>query len=304
MAPFHHTLCSVFPIWPGFSSTIFAVTLLFPQPHPHQSCAHPCGCHSCSRRRHWPLAPGQLAQAEARGRCAQGVGDGEDAGRLVAGPGKDTGDRACEERGPEGAGRDGPTRGSLCSGQVARAHRWFWKELKHSFQVLGMVSASSGARLSPAERTKSCGNPVKQLENTWALSPGSRDLSGPCRGVIYTAVSLFSVYVHIHIHACIMYIHTHAYIMYIHIYTHNVHNVHPHISTHTHACACTDRTASPSLQVVPGGARRYTAGLWGSVSGYVWSPPSCSSCHRQLVCLLRVRACDGHSHILPFLLQN
>lgn len=94
------TLCSVFPVWLGFSNTIFAVTLLFPQPHPHQSCAHPCGCHSCSRCRHCgSAAPGQLAQAEARGRCAQGVGDGEDAGRLVAGPGKGAGDRACKERG-------------------------------------------------------------------------------------------------------------------------------------------------------------------------------------------------------------
>lgn len=273
----------------------------------------------------WPPAPGQLAQAEARGRCAQGVGDGEDAGRLVGGPGKDAGDRACEERGPEGAGRDGPTRGSLCSGQVARAHRWFWKELKHSFQVLGMVSASSGARLSPAERTKGCGNPVKQLENTWALSPGSRDLPGPCRSAIYTAVSLFSVYVHIHIHACIMYIHTsvynvhtcvynvhtyihtHAYIMYIHIYMHAyIMYIHTYLHTHMRVRALTEPSlpASRWCQVVPGGARRYTAGLWGSVSGYVWSPPSCSSCHRQLVCLLRVRACDGHSHILPFLLQN
>lgn len=153
---------------------------------------------------------------------------------------------------------------------------------EHSFRVLGMVSASSGARLSPAERTKSCGNPEKQLENTWALSPGSRALPGPCRGAMYTALCPFGVCVHIHIHACIMYI---------------------HISTHT--CACVhwqNRLSQP-----PGGARRCQAvhcRSVGSVSGYVWSPPSCSSCHRQLVCLLRVRACDGHSHILPFLLQN
>ena len=68
------------------------------------------------------LSPSQLGQAKALGQFGSRRGNSEDAGRLVAGSGMDTGDRAYK------VGRK-VRGGSLLSEQVTRAHRRFWKEL-------------------------------------------------------------------------------------------------------------------------------------------------------------------------------